>query len=126
MKSKLKLKKSRSFFRKMLDPTDHENSSKRFVTLIVAFHFIIASFFILFLIGAIVFSETKANIELFKLISDILKQILLYDCIIIGIGLGFITSEQFISALIAKYKSTESCDTTTETTTGPTVEQIPT
>lgn len=104
-KKKNKTVRKKSFFRKMLDPTDHENSSKRFVTLIVSFHFIIASFFMLFLIWAIVFRETRTNIELFKSAGDILKEILLYDFGIIAIGLGFITAEQFTKMFIEKYKA---------------------
>lgn len=132
-KLKSKLNKHRSFFRKMLDPTDRENSSKRFVTLIVSLHFILASFMILTLFGVIVFMNVKGNIELITVVSHNLTVILEYDFYIILGGLGFITMEQFAVAIIERAKaivglnSTGVLDPTTSdtTTTGPLVEEIP-
>lgn len=88
-----------------MDPSDRENSSKRFITLIVSFHFIVASFFILFLMWYLLYHDTNTSIELFKSSVGVLKDILLYDFGIITIGLGFITAEQFTRMMVEKFKA---------------------
>ncbi len=103
-------KTKKTFIRKLLNANDVENSSKRFITLIVAFHFILASFFILFLLGYAVFRDTKGDIEILKVIGNIFTTILEYDFFIIIVGLGFITAEQFTKVLVEKFKSFRSGD----------------
>jgi len=76
----------RYLLRKLLDSNDVA-SSKRFITLIISAHFIIASFVILFKFNNI------AN-------DALLEKVLEYDFWIILAGLGFITSENLTSALI--------------------------
>lgn len=91
--------------RKLMDPSDKENSSKRFITLIIAFHFILASFFILFLFGFLIFRDAKGSLELVKLVSANLEGILEYDFYIIISGLGFITAEGFTTVLVERAKA---------------------
>lgn len=132
------IRKKKSFFRKMVDPTDHGNSSKRFITLIISFHFIVASFFILFLLGFLPFIVTKGNLEMIKIVGATLERILEYDFYIILVGLGLITTEQLGVILVERAKAmfgigtvnqqvadpTTSSSVTT-TTTMSIVEQIP-
>ncbi len=124
-KLKSKLNKHRSFFRKMLDPSDHESSSKRFITLIMALHFIIGSSLYLFLFPLLLFMNVKNDLEIIKVVSTTIDKILEYDFWIITVGLGFITAEQAIRVMVEKAKAiiglnnTGILDPTTSDTTPP-------
>ncbi len=87
------------FWRKILDAKD-STSSKRLVTLIVALHFILASFVILFLVCYVVMYLPKGKVE--KNLLDSLGKVLEYDFYIILSGLGFITSEGIVQMIVSK------------------------
>lgn len=89
-----------NLFKRLMNSKDGERSSKRFVTLIMAFHFILASFFILFLFAIVYFKTIAGDLELIKQITPTFNTILEYDFYIILAGLGFITSENLIAILI--------------------------
>jgi formate-dependent nitrite reductase membrane component NrfD len=98
-----------NLFKRLINSKDGERSSKRFVTLVIAFHFILASFFILFLFAIVYFKTINGDLELIKAITPTFEKILEYDFYIVIVGLGFITSENFAQVLLNnKYgKSTE-------------------
>lgn len=80
-------------------------SSKRFVTIIIAAHFIIASFTVLIMLAFLLFyPRTVANIETFKVILHTLETILEYDFYIILSGFGFIAVENVGQAVVEKAK----------------------
>ena len=89
----------KSFWKKILDAKD-STSSKRLVTLLVALHFILASFVILFLVCYVVMYLPKGRVE--KDLLDSLGKVLEYDFYIILSGLGFITSEGIVQMIVSK------------------------
>lgn len=97
--SKTKLKQ---FLYDLID-AENDRSSKRFITLVAMFHFIIGSFLILGLFTFVAISPTKGDIEFLKIMNDILKVILEYDLLIIMGGLGFITAENLGRILTKKF-----------------------
>lgn len=92
-----------SSFWKSIMTSDSSASSKRLITLIIALHFIIASFATLFIAFYVVFYLPKGRVEISLL--DMLKQIMEYDFYIILSGLGFITTENMGMILLEKAKS---------------------
>ena len=88
-----------SYLKRILDSNDTA-SSKRLVTLIIALHFIIASFAILFLVCYVALVLPKGRVDATLLSS--LEKILQYDFYIILAGLGIITSEGLVSMIINK------------------------
>lgn len=109
-----------NFFSRLLDTKD-ASSSKRFVTLIIAAHFILASFVILIIFTLLVFRTTKGNLEFLKPIIDVFKTILEYDFKIILGGLGFIGVADLGQAMVQRElaKSTNVASTITQTVEGP-------
>ena len=97
----------KSFLKKVLDSKDTA-SSKRLITLIIALHFVVASFAILFLVCYIALVMPKGIVDL-TLISS-LEKILQYDFYIILSGLGFITSEGLLTLILGKGSSTPTVD----------------
>lgn len=91
-----------SNFWKSILASDNASSSKRLVTLIIALHFIIASFATLFIAFYVVFYLPKGRVEISLL--DMLKQIMEYDFYIILSGLGFITAENMGQIVLEKAK----------------------
>jgi hypothetical protein len=89
----------KSFIKRILDSNDTA-SSKRFITLVIASHFIVASFAILFLVCyvVIVLPKGKVDPQLMKALETILE----YDFYIILAGLGIITSEGLVSMIVNK------------------------
>ena len=81
---------------KVLDGNDSK-SSKRLITLIIASHFIIASFVLLFLVCYVIMYLPKGKVDN-TLISS-LEKVLQYDFYIILAGLGFITSEGLVKII---------------------------
>lgn len=80
------------------------DSSRRFVTLLISLHFIVASFAILFIAFYVIFYLPKGKVE--PELLSLLKQVLEYDFYIILSGLGFITMDIFGNILIEKIKAT--------------------
>lgn len=80
------------------DPT----SSKRLVTLVIAAHFIIASFVILFFAFYVIVVEPKGMVK--PEILQLLQNVMEYDFYIILAGLGFITGENLGQVLLEKAK----------------------
>lgn len=103
--------------------SDDTASSKRLVTLIIALHFIIASFATLFIAFYVVFYLPKGRVEVSLL--DMLKQIMEYDFFIILSGLGFITAENLFQILLEKTKSTNAVVSNIVETVKPTEAIIP-
>jgi hypothetical protein len=87
------------FIRKILDSKDTA-SSKRFITLVIASHFIVASFAILFLVCYVVVALPKGKVD--PQLMKALETILEYDFYIILAGLGIITSEGLVSMIVNK------------------------
>jgi hypothetical protein len=116
----------KSFWARILDKND-STSSKRLVTLVVALHFILSSFTILFLVCYIALVMPKGKIDA-VLISSF-EKILEYDFYIIVSGLAFVTSEGLVQMIVSKnqsnnqqyseYPSTYGNTPTTETTQPP-------
>ena len=93
----------KSFLSRVLDSKETA-SSKRLITLIIALHFVVASFAILFLVCYIALVLPKGIVDLTLLTS--LEKILQYDFYIILSGLGIITSEGLVSMILNKGVST--------------------
>lgn len=93
----------KSFLSRVLDSKETA-SSKRLITLIIALHFVVASFAILFLVCYISLVLPKGIVDLTLLTS--LEKILQYDFYIILSGLGIITSEGLLSMILNKGVST--------------------
>lgn len=91
-----------SFWKSILSSSD-DASSKRLVTLIIALHFIIASFVILFIAFYVIFYSTKGRVD--KDLLDLLKFVLECDFYIILSGLGFITADMFGKIMVEKFKT---------------------
>lgn len=90
-------------FIKELLSSESAASAKRFITLIISFHFIISSFTILFISFYVIFYLPKGRLEPDLII--VLKQVLEYDMYIILAGLGFISAENIGQVMIARAKS---------------------
>ena len=88
------------FWSRILDGND-TFSSKRLITLVVAAHFILSSFVILFFATYVILYLPKGKVELELL--NALKQVLEYDFYIILSGLGFVTSEGLVSIIMSKF-----------------------
>ena len=91
----------KSFWARILDSKD-STSSKRLVTLVVALHFILSSFTILFLVCYIALVMPKGKIDAALLTS--FEKILEYDFYIILSGLAFVTSEGLVQMIVSKYQ----------------------
>lgn len=112
------------FWKEILSSKD-PTSSKRLVTLIIAFHFIVASFVILFIAFYVIFYTTKGKVdgELLAMLKDVLE----YDFYIILSGLGFITADNLGQMLLERAKmrtgniptETKNDNTTTTKTNSP-------
>jgi hypothetical protein len=89
----------KSFIKRILDSNDTA-SSKRFITLVIASHFIVASFAILFLVCYVVVALPKGKVD--PQLMKALETILEYDFYIILAGLGIITSEGLVSMIVNK------------------------
>jgi hypothetical protein len=87
----------KSFIKRILDSKDTA-SSKRFITLVIASHFIVASFAILFLVCYVVVALPKGKVD--PQLMKALETILEYDFYIILAGLGIITSEGLVSIIV--------------------------
>jgi hypothetical protein len=130
----------KKFWTKIISSKD-SHSSKRLITLIIALHFIVASFVILFFSFYLIVSVPKGTVNIDLL--NLLKYVLEYDFYIILSGLGFITADNLGQMLIERAKvmganiisSTTTTEplvptTTTNTTTStppdlPSVENVP-
>ncbi len=91
-----------SFWKGILSSKD-TNSSKRLVTLIIAAHFILASFAILIVALYTMFYLPKGKVD--PLILNMLQDIIEKDFYIILAGLGFITIERAGDIYLEKAKS---------------------
>jgi hypothetical protein len=90
-------------FWKDIITSENTTSSKRLVTLVIAMHFILASFVILFIAFYVIFYTTRGKVD--KDLLDLLKDVLEKDFFIILSGLGFITSENLFNILLQKEKA---------------------
>ena len=88
------------FWSRILDGND-ALSSKRLITLIVAAHFILASFVILFFATYVILYLPKGRVE--PELLKALKEVLEYDFYIILGGLGFVTSEGIANMVINRF-----------------------
>jgi hypothetical protein len=88
--------------KRLLD-SDDPLSIKRFVVLVVSAHFIIASFAVLFIAFYLVFYVPKGKVDINLL--QLLKDVLYYDIMIIGGGLGLIGVENFGQAMVEKARA---------------------
>jgi hypothetical protein len=89
----------RTFWSRILDKND-PTSSKRLVTLVVALHFILSSFTILFLVCYIALVLPKGKID--AVLIGSFEKILEYDFYIIVSGLAFVTSEGLVQMIVSK------------------------
>jgi len=92
------------FWSRILDGND-SFSSKRLITLVVAAHFILSSFVILFFATYVILYMPKGKVD--PELLNALKQVLEYDFYIILSGLGFVTSEGLVSLIVNKFKSSQ-------------------
>lgn len=93
--------KINSFWKSVLS-SQESTSSKRLVTLIIAAHFIIASFVILFIAFYVIFYLPKGRVD--PQLLDLLKEVLQYDFYIIVSGFGFIGADNLGQVLIERAK----------------------
>lgn len=106
----------KSFLARILDSNDTA-SSKRFITLVIASHFVLASFAILFLVCYVVLVLPKGKVD--PQLMAALQTILEYDFYIILAGLGIITSEGLLTILVKRGTSTIDSFPPPETTIFP-------
>lgn len=92
----------KKFLIKILSASD-DTSSKRLITLILAFIFILAQFVILFIAFYVIFYTTRGKVD--KDLIDLLKTVLEYDFYIILSGLGFITADMFGRMMVEKVRA---------------------
>lgn len=92
----------KTFFKSLISSKD-TTSSKRVITLIVAIHFMIASFVLLFICAYVIFYTTKGKVDKDLLLA--LENILEKDFYIILSGLGFITGENLGNIFLEKEKA---------------------
>lgn len=99
-----------SFFKQILS-SESAQSAKRFVTLIICAHFVIAAFVILFLVCYMVAVVPKGvvNKDLLNLLGEILKD----DMYVILSGLGFIGLENWGQIQLEKAKAIASANIAT-------------
>lgn len=97
------LKYNMGFWKDLINSSNAQ-SSKRFITLVVAAHFILSSFLILFFILYFILGTPKGIVE--PSLLSALKYILEYDFYIILSGLGFIASENVTQMFISRNTST--------------------
>ncbi len=104
------------FWSGIISSTD-THSSKRLITLIIAMHFIVASFVILFFSFYLIVTVPKGtvNIDLINLLKNVLE----YDFYIILSGLGFITADNLGQIFIEKAKIAASNIISSTTMTEP-------
>lgn len=95
----------KKFIKDIISSTDTA-SSKRLVTLIIAFHFIIASFVTLFFVFYLIVYIPRGTVN--KDLLSMLGKILEYDFFIILAGLGFITAEAMGNIAVEKAKAAAS------------------
>ena len=93
----------KSFLKRIIDSKDTA-SSRRFITLVISAHFVIASFAVLFLICYMAVTLPKGRVDNNLLL--VLEKILEYDFYIILAGFGIITSEGLLSILLRRTGST--------------------
>lgn len=74
------------------------SSARKFITFIIAMHFILASFVILFFAFYVVIWMPKGKVDIELL--NALKEVLKYDFYIILSGFGFITSSDLVRTII--------------------------
>jgi hypothetical protein len=89
----------KSFLKRIIDSKDTA-SSRRFITLVISAHFVIASFAVLFLICYMAVTLPKGRVDNNLLL--VLEKILEYDFYIILAGFGIITSEGLLSILLRR------------------------
>lgn len=89
----------KKLLREVID-SSNDLSSKRFITLIIAGHFIVSAFVFLIACFWVIFHIPKGQVDL-SLLNSLLK-IIDDDFYIIIVGLGFITAEQGANILIKK------------------------
>lgn len=92
----------KKFLRDVLDPTS-EASAKRFITIILAAHFVITSFLVSFFVFYLILFTPKGNVN--KDLLETLKVIFEYDFYIILAGLGFITADNLGQMMLEKAKT---------------------
>lgn len=91
----------KQFIKNLLD-SQNSLSAKRFITLIISFHFIFASFVVLFFAFYVIIYMPKGKTDIDLLAT--LKMVLEYDFYIILAGLGFITGDSLAGILLEKAK----------------------
>lgn len=103
--------KLKEYLKDIVSPSD-TSSSRKFVTLIVSFHFILTSFAATFFVFYVKIMTTKGSTDtdLLNSLNDILK----YDFYIILAGLGFITGSDLVRVMIHGKPSAIFQNTTTE------------
>lgn len=89
----------KSFLQRIIDSKDTA-SSRRFITLVISAHFVIASFAVLFLVCYMTVVLPKGRVDNNLLL--VLEKILEYDFYIILSGFGIITSEGLISIIMKR------------------------
>lgn len=89
----------KEYIKDVMSPSD-TSSSRKFVTLLIAAHFIFASFVILFFAFYVIVWAPKGKTDIELL--ETLKLVLQYDFYIILSGLGFITSSDLVRVIISR------------------------
>lgn len=98
--------KTRNFFLKLLSRGAVE-SSRRFVTLVISGIFLLSCLTGLILLIALFVSTNKLqniNIEALRIVTDLLKDMLKYEMLIVIGGLGFIAVPDFVRLLMITLK----------------------
>lgn len=96
------MSRKRGLFRDVIDPKS-DSSAKRLVTLIIAAHFIVASFVILFFSFYVIVVAPKGDVK--PSILQLLQNVMEYDFYIMLAGLGFISAENLGQILLQKAKT---------------------
>ena len=83
--------------------SESTTSSKRFITLVIALHFVITSFLVSFFVFYLIIYTPKGTVN--KDLIDTLMAIFEYDFYIIVSGLGFVTIDNMGAIMVERAKA---------------------
>jgi hypothetical protein len=118
--------KTKCFFLELLSEKDPK-SSRRFITLLISFIFILTCFSVLLLLIFLFISTARlqgVNIEALKIISELLKDIIKYEALVLLGGLGFTSLPKFMPLVKNIFGGNSSSQTIIDPTTqaGPKID----
>lgn len=89
----------KAYLKDVISPSE-TTSARKFITLLISFHFILASFVVLFFAFYVILWAPRGKVDISLI--DTLKIVLQYDFYIILSGLGFITSSDLVKMVVSR------------------------